>query len=106
MSNRNWAKELGFKSVGSVCYNPSYKKLHEDELQNKEGVLTNLGAIAVDTGKFTGRSPKDKYFVDSDPSNKYIAIGNINKHIDKSIYEKLYKKWGKSFEKGIYYKWG
>ena len=43
----------------------------------------------VDTGIFTGRSPKDKYFVDQDPSNRYIAWGDVNHKVSKEIYEEL-----------------
>ena len=46
----------------------------------------------VDTGIFTGRSPKDKYFVKQDPSQKYIAWGKINQPIAKELFDKLLKK--------------
>jgi phosphoenolpyruvate carboxykinase (ATP) len=42
-----------------------------------------------DTGIFTGRSPKDKYFVDQAPSNQHIAWGDVNKKIDKETYNEL-----------------
>jgi phosphoenolpyruvate carboxykinase (ATP) len=42
-----------------------------------------------DTGIFTGRSPDDKYFVDQAPSNQHIAWGDVNKKIDKEIYDEL-----------------
>ena len=51
-----------------VVYNPSYELLYQEEINNEidnreRGILTNLGAVTVDTGIFTGRSPKDKYIV-------------------------------------------
>jgi phosphoenolpyruvate carboxykinase (ATP) len=48
--------------------------------------------MSVDTGVFTGRSPKDKYFVDQPPSNKYIAWGDINHPISKEIFDELFEK--------------
>ncbi|BES83171.1 phosphoenolpyruvate carboxykinase [ATP] [Pectobacterium araliae] len=61
----------GIHDVREIVYNPSYELLFEEErsptLQGYErGIETQLGAIAVDTGIFTGRSPKDKYIVRDD----------------------------------------
>ncbi|MCL2892402.1 phosphoenolpyruvate carboxykinase (ATP) [Brenneria tiliae] len=61
----------GIQNVRDIVYNPSYELLFEEEispaLQGYErGIETNLGAVAVDTGIFTGRSPKDKYIVRDD----------------------------------------
>ncbi|PCH52809.1 MAG: phosphoenolpyruvate carboxykinase (ATP) [Flavobacteriaceae bacterium] len=60
--------DLGIKSVKEVVYNPSYEQLYESELDKnlvgyEKGFLTDLGAVNVMTGKFTGRSPKDKFIV-------------------------------------------
>lgn len=59
-------KAYGINDVQDIVYNPSYDTLYQEELNPglegyERGVLTNLGAVAVDTGIFTGRSPKDKY---------------------------------------------
>ena len=43
----------------------------------------------VDTGIFTGRSPKDKYFVNQEPSNKYISWGDVNRYVDQDTYSSL-----------------
>ncbi|MEX0444737.1 phosphoenolpyruvate carboxykinase (ATP) [Xenorhabdus sp. SGI246] len=58
----------GIRDVSEVIYNPSYELLFSEETKSslqgyEKGTLTNLGAVAVDTGIFTGRSPKDKYIV-------------------------------------------
>ncbi|CDL79556.1 phosphoenolpyruvate carboxykinase (ATP) [Xenorhabdus cabanillasii] len=68
------AQELmvyGIRDVSEVIYNPSYELLFSEETKSslqgyEKGTLTNLGAVAVDTGIFTGRSPKDKYIVRDD----------------------------------------
>ncbi|MFE8145978.1 phosphoenolpyruvate carboxykinase (ATP) [Brenneria goodwinii] len=61
----------GIQDVRDIAYNPSYDLLFKEEidptLQGYErGTETQLGAVAVDTGIFTGRSPKDKYIVRDD----------------------------------------
>ncbi len=60
--------EIGITQSHEVVYNPSYEQLFREEtrpeLEGLEtGIVTDSGAIAVDTGSFTGRSPKDKYIV-------------------------------------------
>ena len=64
-------KAYGINDVQEVVYNPDYDTLYREELAPdlegyERGVETRLGAIAVDTGIFTGRSPKDKYIVRDD----------------------------------------
>jgi len=81
--------ELGLQNVGKVYHNLGYDELIEHELKNGECVLTKKGATAVDTGVFTGRSPKDKYFVDRDPSNKYIAWGDVNQKVSAEVFDEL-----------------
>ncbi len=87
------AKDLekyGLTDVKEVIYNPTYEKLAEDEKVKGECEFTSNDTAAVDTGKFTGRSPKDKYFVDQEPSNKHIAWGDINQPISKENFNKLF----------------
>lgn len=50
-------------------YNLSYKELFKEE---KGETVTNFGAVAVDTGKFTGRSPEDKFIVAGGPGSKQV----------------------------------
>jgi phosphoenolpyruvate carboxykinase (ATP) len=82
-------EELGLKNVGKVHRNLSYDALIQHELESGECTLTDKGATSVDTGVFTGRSPKDKFFVDRDPSNKYIAWGDVNKKVSAEIFQEL-----------------
>ncbi|CEE92015.1 phosphoenolpyruvate carboxykinase [Xenorhabdus nematophila str. Anatoliense] len=61
----------GIRNVSEIVYNPSYELLFSEETQSslqgyERGTLTDLGAVAVDTGIFTGRSPKDKFIVRDD----------------------------------------
>ena len=61
-------EKYGIKNVKEIVYNPSYDLLYDEELNDnlqgfEKGQLTELGAVNVMTGEFTGRSPKDKYIV-------------------------------------------
>ncbi len=96
-------ENLGLENVKQVFHNLSYEKLFKHENANKEGKVTANGTFSVDTGIFTGRSPKDKYFVRQDPSQKYLAWGNINKPMSKELFDKLLKKARKQLSgKDIY----
>jgi phosphoenolpyruvate carboxykinase (ATP) len=67
----------GIEHAGKIYYNLSWEELYDHEtdpsLEGYERVIkTNLGAVAVDTGKFTGRSPRDKYIVREPSSEKNL----------------------------------
>ncbi len=83
-------EDFGIKNVGKIYHNLSYDELMQHEIDNGECHMTANGAMTVDTGVFTGRSPKDKYFVDQEPSNRYIAWGDINQKITKELFDELY----------------
>lgn len=84
------ASDLGLKSVGKVYRNLGYDDLFDHENNNGEGQVSANGTMMVDTGKFTGRSPKDKYFVKQAPSQDHIAWGSINKPVSAEIFDELY----------------
>ena len=88
--------ELGIKN-NKIKYNLSYEQLFTDEVNNKEGNIfkTDYGdTFGVDTGKFTGRSPNDKWVVKNinSESNKYLWWGNVNKPIEPYIFDELLNK--------------
>ena len=80
---------LGLKSVGQVYHNLDVKILREHAVKNEGAKIASSGALMVDTGIFTGRSPKDKYFAYADPSAQYISWGDINRYIDQETYASL-----------------
>jgi phosphoenolpyruvate carboxykinase (ATP) len=84
------AQELGLRSVGVIYRNLGYDELFEQEARHAEGAIAANGTMMVDTGKFTGRSPKDKYFVHQKPSFENIAWGKINKAMAPEVFEELY----------------
>jgi len=80
---------LGLQNVGMVRRNLDVDTLIEHAVENEGAKVSSSGALMIDTGIFTGRSPKDKFFVNQDPSNKYIAWGDINHKVSKEVYEEL-----------------
>jgi phosphoenolpyruvate carboxykinase (ATP) len=67
----------GIQDVKEILYNPSYNTLFAEETKPglegyEKGIITRTGAISVDTGVFTGRSPKDKYVVLDDKSRDTV----------------------------------
>jgi phosphoenolpyruvate carboxykinase (ATP) len=89
--------------VQQVHYQVSPAELIEHAIQNNEGKLTASGALMVDTGKFTGRSPKDRYLVKDDSTADAIWWGDINIPLAPIHFENIYGKM-KSFleEKKVY----
>ena len=83
----------GISNSIPVIHNPSYEELFQAEMNPEnegfeKGVLTNTGAVSVDTGKFTGRSPKDRYIVKDAVSDQHIWWdGNINKPVSTDIWD-------------------
>jgi len=76
----------------NVKYNLSPAKLVEEALINGEGVLTNTGALSIKTGKYTGRSPRDKYIVDTDDVHDKIAWGAVNVPMPERRYRRIKEK--------------
>jgi phosphoenolpyruvate carboxykinase (ATP) len=86
------AQDLGLKSIGVIFHNLSYDQLFDHEVRNQEGQVSKNGTMMVDTGKYTGRSPKDKYFVHEKPSFEKIAWGKINQSVAPEVFDELYAK--------------
>lgn len=76
--------DLGITGYQEVVYNPSYEQLYKAEISQKnvgfeKGAVTETGAMAVKTGVFTGRSPKDRYIVkDKSSENSIYWDGKVN----------------------------
>ena len=96
-------EKLGLNNIGQVFYNLSYDEFFKHEQSNNEGQITQNGTFVVDTGIFTGRSPKDKYFVKQDPSQKFISWGKINQAINEELFEKLFQKAKNQLSNGDIY---
>ena len=84
--------KMGFTDIGQVLRNLPVEDIIENIVDHQEGTLGLNGAVMVDTGRYTGRSPKDKYFVDEESSNKNLWWGPVNAKIDESIFDDLYEQ--------------
>ena len=84
--------KMGFTDLGQVLRNLPVEDIIENIVDHQEGTLGLNGAVMVDTGRYTGRSPKDKYFVDEESSNKNLWWGPVNAKIDESIFDDLYEQ--------------
>lgn len=82
---------IDLENVGQVYRNLDLDTLIDHAVENEGAAISSTGALMIDTGIFTGRSPKDKYFVNADPSNRYIAWGDVNAPISKETYNELLK---------------
>lgn len=67
-------------------------QLVEKVLNRQEGVLTSSGSVRAETGKYTGRSPEDKYIVEEASVKDKIDWGSVNQPISSEVFEKLYSK--------------
>jgi len=72
-----------------VHANLSVPALYEAAVRNREGMVSAGGALVVETGKHTGRSPKDKFVVDEPSSSAHVWWGEINQPISEARYEAL-----------------
>jgi phosphoenolpyruvate carboxykinase (ATP) len=70
----------------------SVPQLVEKATSRGEAILTVDGALRAETGKYTGRSPKDKYMVEEDASKDKIDWGKVNRSISSEAFENLYAK--------------
>jgi phosphoenolpyruvate carboxykinase (ATP) len=92
-------EKYGIKNTQEIVYNPSFEFLYNEELSSKlegfeKGQLSELGAVNVMTGEFTGRSPKDKYIVEDEVTRDTIwwnstKAPNDNKPISKVTWDAL-----------------
>ena len=83
---------LGIIESKAVYHNLPVSKLTEFALARGEGKLTNTGALVVKTGKYTGRSPEDRFVVDEPSIHDEIAWGKVNVPISSEKFENIYRK--------------
>lgn len=99
---RKWTKGMSVKSLNgqlettlngkNVLKNLSVSKLVEKALERKEATLSSTGALRATTGRYTGRSPKDKFIVAEPSIMDDIAWGNVNRPIEEDKFNKLLDK--------------
>tara|TARA_B100000768_G_scaffold95972_1_gene89555 strand:+ start:20823 stop:22433 length:1611 start_codon:yes stop_codon:yes gene_type:complete len=80
---------LGLDNVEAAYWNLSPAELTEETILKGQGVLTDTGALAIDTGEFTGRSPADRFIVKDAITVDEVWWGDINKPFDSESFDKL-----------------
>ncbi|WP_027626193.1 phosphoenolpyruvate carboxykinase (ATP) [Clostridium lundense] len=83
---------LGMKKYKDIYRNLPVSTLVEKSLERKEGVLCENGAIVVNTGKYTGRSPEDRFIVKQKSTEGKINWGKVNKPVNEQVFDSLYNK--------------
>ncbi|MEO4051840.1 phosphoenolpyruvate carboxykinase (ATP) [Solibacillus sp. CAU 1738] len=86
----NELKEL--LSGANINNQLSVPQLVEKATSRGEAMLTVDGALLAETGKYTGRSPKDKYMVEEDSTKDKIDWGKVNRPISSEVFDNLYVK--------------
>lgn len=83
---------LGCKNLGHVYHNLSVPQLVEHALVRREGKLASNGALVVGTGKYTGRSPQNRFIVDEPSSRDEIDWNHLNIPISEENFQRLYHR--------------
>lgn len=89
-------KTISLESYGitnaTVRYQLTPDELHEETISKGQGVEASSGALAVNTGEFTGRSPQDRFIVKDAITEDKVWWGNINIPFESDKFDALYKK--------------
>lgn len=84
-------EQYGIKKA-QIRYQLSPEELHNISIEKGQGVEASSGALAVNTGEFTGRSPQDRFIVEDNITKDKVWWGNINIPFSSDKFEKLYNK--------------
>ena len=91
-NNANLNDSIGLTNLGNVFWNLTPAELVEDTIISGQGVLTDTGAIAIETGEFTGRSPKDRFVVFDEKTENTVWWGDVNIKFSKEKFKSLYSR--------------
>ncbi|HEU4365342.1 MAG TPA: phosphoenolpyruvate carboxykinase (ATP), partial [Candidatus Krumholzibacteria bacterium] len=80
---------VGLTNLGGVMWNASPATLYEEFVMNGEGVIAADGPMCAETGKYTGRSPEDKFVVEEPSSKDKIWWGKVNRPISEEKFDGL-----------------
>jgi phosphoenolpyruvate carboxykinase (ATP) len=84
--------ELGLENVEMAYWNLHPSELVEETIIRGQGELTDVGALAIDTGEFTGRSPKDKYVVYDENTKDSVWWGDVNNRFESDKFDALHNR--------------
>src|SRR5690606_36218600 len=85
---------LFIKGANNVHYQKSVAELVEHAVINGEGSLSESGALAADTGRFTGRTPGDRFIVADELTENTVWWGDVNQPISKASFDHLFEAVG------------
>lgn len=83
---------IGLRNTETMHYQSTPEELVQDSLRIGEGVLTESGALAINTGEFTGRSPRDKFIVKDETTENTVDWNNFNIPIEDKYFHIIHKK--------------
>lgn len=84
-------EDLGIKNA-SIHYQLSANELHDLTIQSGQGIENSTGALAINTGTFTGRSPQDRFIVKDSITKDKVWWGNVNIPFEPKAFDALLKK--------------
>jgi phosphoenolpyruvate carboxykinase (ATP) len=84
--------DLGLANVAAAYWNLTPAELVEEAISRGEGTLVDTGALAADTGEFTGRSPKDRFVVCDEITENSVWWGDVNIKFDPAKFDLLYNR--------------
>lgn len=91
-----FTKSISLKNLGienaKIQYQLSAEDLHERTLKSNQGIENSTGALAINTGEFTGRSPKDRFIVKDSITENKVWWGKVNIPFESDAFEALYNK--------------
>lgn len=91
-NNADLKATIGLENLANVFWNLTPAELVEDTIINGQGVLTDTGAIAIETGEFTGRSPKDRFVVKDAKTENSVWWGDVNIPVSTAQFDALYNR--------------
>lgn len=94
MSNKSdYLAAIGITKTANQYWNLNPEQLIEETIKRGQGVLSSMGALSVDTGEFTGRSPNDKFIVKDDiTANSVDWSSKFNIPVEPTVFDNLYTK--------------
>jgi phosphoenolpyruvate carboxykinase (ATP) len=91
-SNTNLKASIGLENLGNVYWNLTPAELVEETILLGQGMLSDTGALCVETGEFTGRAPQDKFVVCDENTENTVWWGDVNKKFDPAKFDALYNR--------------
>jgi phosphoenolpyruvate carboxykinase (ATP) len=84
--------DIGLKNVAIAHWNLTPAELVEETILQGQGELTDSGALAIDTGEFTGRSPKDKFTIFDSETENTVWWGDVNIKFDEDKFDQMFTR--------------